>query len=892
MKFIIKFILFIFYINICAGQNLPLDFNAIENWPRITYMQISNNGKFVSYIVIRNEVLNLVISSTENYFKKDFSSTDSYLKNGKFSEDSRYFIFRKAKDTICILDLEDNKEIYLPQVMSFKISNNDNINWLAYQKADNTLLLTNLNTGKKQQFLNVADYVFNKKGNTLLLKMEPNISQSNTCELQWIDLSTNKVFKIWHGENPFSFVFDQSGLQVAFIAGSEKSEKTIWRYQKGMDSADLWVDSGIIEFSNRFEIRNDRLSFSPLGDKLFFNLYKKKTFDKLKPNGAMVDIWSYNDRFLQPAQLDNIESDDSRPFQTVIHKNSKKIIRLEDEEDEMSSGLNLNEGGNDNFILLENKVNSWESYRMPNERTNTYLVNTNDGSRKCIIEKLSFSLASFSPKGKYVYWYNPEKKAYFTYNIESGVTTNITDRMPSHIYDEAWDLATEPPTYGSGGWLANDEAILIYDRYDIWQIDPQGVKPPLNITNGYGRKNKTILRCINIENEQTSINKRTANILCGFNEENKQNGFFKVRLDSLGCDPELLIMSPHVYYFSSKFKTVELSDFLKKAKYTDTYLLTRMNSFEFPNLYTTKDFKEFQPVSDLAPQKKYNWLKSELVTWKTLDDRNAQGVLYKPQDFDPQKKYPIIFKLYETFSPGVNQFINPELSVGPMNIPFFVSQGYVVFCPDIHYIIGEPGQSAYNYVISAANMFKKKTWVDKIGLQGHSFGGWEVNYLITRTHLFAAAASAAGMSDLTSTASSLLQTLVGFTQVERGQPRMGVTLWQDSKRYIKNSPLYSADKIVTPLLIMHNKNDYGVVWSQGVGFFTALRRLNKVVWLLQYDNGGHVLHSYEDKCDYTTRLLQYFNHYLKGTPMPKWMLSGVPATEKGIVTGLELDTAH
>jgi dipeptidyl aminopeptidase/acylaminoacyl peptidase len=323
------------------------------------------------------------------------------------------------------------------------------------------------------------------------------------------------------------------------------------------------------------------------------------------------------------------------------------------------------------------------------------------------------------------------------------------------------------------------------------------------------------------------------------------------------------------------------------------YLLQKMNASTYPNLCVTGDFKSFHPVSDLAPERQVNWLTDELVHWKTFDGRSGEGILYKPADFDSIRKYPIIFYFYERLSDGLNNFIHPEWSNGTMNIPWFVSRGYLVCCPDIYYIAGDPGKGIYNYVVSAAMDLSRKSWVDsrRMGIQGHSWGGYEVNYLVTTTRLFAAAASTAGFTDIISNSGAAgMGNCAGHVYTEFGQLRMGVPLWDNPTAYIQNSPVFRADKITTPVLIMHNRQDPAVPWSQGVEFFTALRRLGKPCWMLQYDDGSHIIGG-SAAIDYTRRLTQFFDHYLKGVPAPKWMTEGVPARLKAVDSGLKIPSA-
>jgi len=273
------------------------------------------------------------------------------------------------------------------------------------------------------------------------------------------------------------------------------------------------------------------------------------------------------------------------------------------------------------------------------------------------------------------------------------------------------------------------------------------------------------------------------------------------------------------------------------------------------------------------------------------DGKISKGILYKPENFDPSKKYPLLLTYYEQRSDELYHYQPLEATGDAINIPWFVSRGYLVFVPDIHYRPGHTGESALNSVVAAARFLSKKPWVDgkRLGIQGHSFGGFETNYLVTHTVLFAAAAEAAGVSDMISGYDDF--TGNGKSKQfnsEMGQYRIRSNLWERPDLYLENSPVLKANLVTTPLLLMNNKNDGSVSWRQGLEFFTALRRLGKRAWLLQYDEGEHVV-SGKDAMDYTIRLTQFFDHYLKGAPPPKWMTVGVPASRKGIDTGLELD---
>jgi len=320
-----------------------------------------------------------------------------------------------------------------------------------------------------------------------------------------------------------------------------------------------------------------------------------------------------------------------------------------------------------------------------------------------------------------------------------------------------------------------------------------------------------------------------------------------------------------------------------KAACANVFVSVRMSPTQYPNLYVMDGAKHFHALTNLEPQKAYNWYTSELYHWKLDDGRINEGVLYKPENFDVHKKYPIIFYYYEQLSNQKNSFYQPSLTGNDINIPWFVSNGYLVFTPDIHYTIGHPGPSAYNSVVSAAKYLSQFPWVDghHMGIQGHSFGGFETNYIVTHTDLFAAANAGASVCNLT----DLYTKIGGQDYFEHSQGRMGATLWEKPEWYIENSPVFRADKMNTPLLLMHNEGDGSVPYTQAQEWVGALIREGKKVWLLSYDGEEHSIWKEDTRLDFTIRLCQFFDHFLKGAPMPRWMNEKV---ERYVNDGFEL----
>jgi dipeptidyl aminopeptidase/acylaminoacyl peptidase len=260
-----------------------------------------------------------------------------------------------------------------------------------------------------------------------------------------------------------------------------------------------------------------------------------------------------------------------------------------------------------------------------------------------------------------------------------------------------------------------------------------------------------------------------------------------------------------------------------------------------------------------------------------------KGLLLKPENFDSRKKYPMIVYIYERLSQGLHQFRNPGPGTS-INPTYYVSNGYLVYMPDIVYTIGYPGPSALNCVLPAVQAVVDKGFVneDAIGIQGHSWGGYQIAYMVTQTNRFKAAAPGAVVANMTSAYSGIRwgTGLPRQFQYERSQSRIGGSLWDYPLRYLDNSPIFRADRVETPLLMIHNDEDDAVPWYQGIEYFLALRRLGKPAFMFTYNGEKHGLRKRINQKDYTRRLQEFFDHYLKGAPAPEWMEKGIPYLQR------------
>ena len=751
------------------------------------------------------------------------------------------------------------------------------------------LSVKNLVTGKIIKFKLVSEYYFDKTGTKLLIETTkaPKDTLSKASVILY-NLQSDKIDTIMKGFNDAkNFVFNEDGQQLAFVAEGDSTAKSLqkfyklWYYNNGKDSAVLQADRntpGIIKGNTISE--NADLKFSKDGKKLFFGtatIIPAKDTTLVDFELARLDVWTYNDDYLQPQQLKQLQQELKRSFSAVAVPGQNTLVQLGTDS---SENISLLYEGNAAFVLAQstkgNRIASqWEGRTL----TNAFLINVNTG-KSLLISKNNIGKLTASPMGKYVYWYDAVKQNYFAYNTATSSVKNITEKIKIPLFDTENDVPDYANEIGVAGFTADDKYILVQDEYDIWKVDPTAVEAPVNMTNGFGRRNKTKFDYVNTDPEKRFINPTEKIMLRSQNKTNKNGGFYSVNVGEVK-DPLLLHSGAHS--FSAPLK----------AKDTEKYIFTQ-SDIVASELYVTDDFKLSKKLTDVAAQQKdYNWLSAELMRWKMFDGKMSEGLLFKPENFDPKKKYPVILYFYERNADLLYNYRAPAPSASTINIPYFASNGYLVFDPNIYYKKGEPGQSAYNSVVSAAKMLAKMPWVDsnRMAIQGQSWGGYQVAYLVTKTNMFRAAGAGAPVSNMTS-AYGGIRWGVGINrqfQYEKTQSRIGATLWQRPDLYIKNSPLFAADKIKTPLLLMHNDADGSVPWYQSIELFTAMKRLGKKVWLLEYNGEDHNLVERKNRKDLSVRLGQFFDYYLKDAPAADWIKKGVPATQKGINWGLEVN---
>lgn len=763
------------------------------------------------------------------------------------------------------------------------------------------LLLQNLYTGKQKTFKNVADYAFNKFGQKLVLRFTRSARDSNSKSAVAVyDIKQDKLDTVLRGGNDFKqFAFTEDGSKLAFVAERDTAAKALQKfyglyvYQHGKDSAELLLDKKSAGMQLGMTVsENGTISFSKTGNRLLFGIapiQSVKDTSLAEFELAKLDIWHYKDEYLQSQQLYNLQNELKRSFLTTFDFTRNKVIPLASPG--LPTVLASGEGDGERFVGMTDTGRRVQIQWTGNSLKDVYAIDPSTGQRTLVKRNVD-GYAYPSAGGRYILLYDNTTKGYFAWDGKS--LKNISAKITTSLSDEENDMPAYPDPYGIMGWHQNDSAVYIYDRYDVWKVDPTTAKSPERITSG--RAGKTSFRYLKVNNDERFIRTGQPLYFRVFDQQTKRSGIAEVR----GKGHPVLIAG----------LTNALFNNFMKARDAEAVIVSRENYTYSPDIYfadiSTRSTEKNSPwdkltatpqkLSALNPQQAdYNWGTAELYKWKTFNGKESTGILYKPEDFDPTKKYPMLIYFYEKVSDNLNAYTAPAPTPSRLNIPFFVSRGYLVFTPDISYTTGHPGKDAYNYIVSGAQALAKNTWVDakNIGIQGQSWGGYQVAYLITATNMFKAAWAGAPVVNMFS-AYGGIRWESGVNrqfQYEKTQSRIGATPWDRPDLYIENSPFFHLKKVKTPLVIMSNDADGAVPWYQGIEAFTALRRLGKPVWMLNYNGEAHNLVERRNRKDIQIREQQYFDWLLKGEKPAKWITEGVPAIKKGKDWGLELTPA-
>jgi dipeptidyl aminopeptidase/acylaminoacyl peptidase len=761
-------------------------------------------------------------------------------------------------------------------------------------EAGSDLVVMNLRTGTQRTLANVLDYQFSKKGYRLAVECAADAQDSvSQNRVYCLDLISDSLYLVSKGGNDFrQFSFSEDGRDLVFLAERDARPKElqkyyrVWHYRHGMDSASILVDRHTPGMPLGYApSEHATLSFSASGNRLFLGtapIQPAKDTSKIEIDLVKLDIWHYQEDYLQTQQLYNLTRDLQRNYLASYDFEQQKLIQLATPS--MPIVLLSKDGDGDRFYGLADS-----GYRLVSQWTgrtdrDIYWIDAQTGERKMITHDASMVIngSNVSPDGNALVWYDLKKRHYQLW--DGTRILDISKGVKFPLWDEENDVPDHPNPYGFVGWLEDGTGLVVYDRHDLWRLDTSSKKLPTRLTE-WGRETNTRLRLVRTNPVDKPWQQGQELIFRSFNQKSKSEQLLAgVWMGGKLMFHPITAVTPHT------FNAIQLSNRSGRLIYT------MENYRQAPDLFTRtigSKVVDEQKLSALNPQQaNYNWGTAELYNWTALNGKPASGVLYKPENFDPKKKYPLILYFYETHTDALHQYIPPTPTGSRLNISFFVSRGYVVCSPDIRYATGQPAQGAYDYVVSAAKSLSAKPWIDakNIGIQGQSWGGIQVAQLVTMTNIFKAAWSGAPVANMTSAYGGIRweSGLNRQFQYEKSQSRIGATLWERPDLYIKNSPLFHVPKIQTPMVIMANDADGAVPWYQGIELFTAMRRLNKPAWLLNYNGEAHNLRERKNQKDISIREQQFFDWLLKGGKPPRWITEGIPAINKGKDWGLEL----
>jgi dipeptidyl aminopeptidase/acylaminoacyl peptidase len=866
--FYISILLILISVHIHAQKPLITD-TSYKTWSSVSSGKISNDGNYVCYTVHNKPVgkNTVIISSTDKTW--EIQSTEFSSPN--FTEDSRYLFFKKGNDTLIQLKLKTKEIQTIPLCIRYELFNSPEGSWLIYSLKNiaNSLFICNLRTGNKFSMENVNQYIINENGIALVVKLKADNSSEET--MQWVDLHTGKSTVIYRGKDSSRHIFDPSGRRMAFLTDDRKNR--IWYYNKGSVLAVRMAGDSTEGILNKHEIETDAVwRFSKDGERLFFTQSPVNVRDVPKTDAPTV--WNYRDAFLvsRYKKMNNgadLKKGWNLSVLDIKDHHIRQLLKGTQTVDNGSFDTEKNDYLIVQSVFGSNDERPWNK----NSQTSYYLCNITNGEFQTVKENSEYGLEciELSPDNHFLVYYDPQQRNYFSYNIRSRKTENISQNLSSqlkhHFYDRQLSNKIRMGPGGISGWLSKTNRILIQGTYDLFLVDLENTTPALNLTQNIGEKNEIIFsisttgaRRIFLGNEDLFVG--------GVDANTKAYHIFQLNIKKGGFKK---LSETNSFYARPYAQTNKI----KKAKYADSYLIQLEKTNESANYFFTKDFKTIAPLSNNYPEKRYNWFTSERITYQDHQGNKCEGLLYKQENFDSTQKYPVIIQYYLETTDVASGYLSPDPSSVGINIPLLVSNGYLMFIPNIYQTIGRPGESALNSVLAGVDYLSKFEWVDsaRMGICGHSLGGYETNYIVTHSNRFAAAISESGISNWVGFYNEI-NWMVGLSAqayVKFGGGRMTNGLDEIPSDYSLNSPILATKNVKTPLLIMHNDGDLTVSVSHSLQLFVQLRSLQKPVWLVQYNGEDHIIQQEKNQIDFQVKVMGFFNHYLKGKAVPEWM---------------------
>ncbi|GIU28777.1 prolyl oligopeptidase family serine peptidase [Shewanella schlegeliana] len=815
---------------------------------------------------------------------------------------------KKLKSGLVLLDTSTGEEIRYERVKSFEF--NDKGTHLAIwfeaeepqkdeKPADNgqsvksdikvdkedkgtKVELVSLKSLKSITFKDVTALSFDKSGLNFALAI--NNIETNKHELRRVKLADNSA-SIVHSlkQQQFgSIALSNDGQYLAFTYGDAKVAPFGREYELALLSLE---NNQLVETPKSPDWTLNRyaqLRFSDDSQRLFFGrvpqvaqqleLAKYEQQDDLFNKDIITSnralrVWHGEDPRIKSHEVKQYKKEVKRTYLAVLHVKGNNLVQLADLEVPDVEVKQQQRYALASSDLPYRKMITWAGFYR-----DFYLVDLNTGQKIPLLTQQSSSEEpNLSPGEKFVSYYLHGNV--FLYEIAQDRRTNITKDLGVSFADEDHDYPSNAPSYGFGPWIRDDAGFLIYDKYDIWQVNPLS-NDTFKLTAGQGRKQQIQYRVTGLvqDKEYPSVLANDDKVLLhGYNDNTKGDGFYQVQIGVAGVTPLL----------EGDYKL----KLLARSKDAQTIVYSKEQYDQFPDLYTASVDAPQNAARQTHLDKQrdaFNWGQSELVQWTNGDGKLLDGVLIKPTNYVEGQRYPVLVYFYRFMSDRLHAFPQMKINHRP-NFAWYADNGYAIFLPDIRFEVGYPGETSVQALTSGVQHLIDIGVADPqaVGIQGHSWGGYQTAFAVTKTNIFKAAVTGAPVSNMTSAYSGIRHGsgLARQFQYETGQSRIGESLFKSPQKYIENSPVFYAERIKTPMMIMFGDKDDAVPWEQGVELYLAMRRAGKDVVFLQYQDEPHHLKKYPNKLDYSIRMMEYFDHYLKGLPAPKWLSEGEAYTE-------------
>ena len=875
--------LFLISDSLCASC-LEIDTSAYTCWQRVDDYSISKNGLWVKYRYVS------VGGEKEDmgkcyYFYNTRTGKTKIIKGIEYPEffaNGDWIHYTENNETISsMMNLLTNRKITWGQENTLEYSDESAL--VNYTRKDGSLVFWRLNSQDSIVYENIGNYRLLDKDRYILYIWK----SDDGYELRYGELFNPSRYKVIYHDSECllkSFNFDDNrGTFELNYTQSLPVGTQMWQFN-------LDGDVCLVADSRTWELPADlqkRLRYTHmLGNGVLWELdvlpenskMKKDIPSKHKDTSFELELWSWTDPVIQSVQnKSGYRKPKMKSDKYVYNTLTQKVVKV---CGGLYSGVRYQPGNEPRFVLLNDnsifqKRKDWQYI----ERKDFWLLNLQTGEKYCFAKEQT-KQAVWSPDGKYVVFYDDIKKAWFRINPDNFLKENISAAIGYPVHNEQNDYPIPAAPYGLVGWSNDNRFAYLYDRFDIWRVDMNDLSQPVCITSGWGRKKGIVLRFFNVHSsERLKIDESKPLSLEMLELKTRNEGIGQIsRNGQVKKD----------YFGPFALQARDISGDGHKIVYV------RQSFEEGCNVWVYDvQAHEMKKISDVNPNHNgFPWGKVKMVEWTNGAGKQNLGLLYLPYGFDATKKYPVIVDYYETHAQEMHMSMIPGLSSALLDIPTFLSHGYIIFRPDVYFTLGEPAQSVYNAVVSGVKYLINEGIADPnhIGIQGHSWSGCTVSQLITMTDLFCCANINAGVVNLVE-AYTALRIGSGETRMvmyEDWQCRMGKNLWDAKDAYIRNSSILNADKINIPVLIMHNDQDEAVEYHEGRNLFLALRRLQKPVWLLNYKGEGHFIDNIDAQFDWSLRMMQFFNHYLKDAPAPRWMVEGININERGFDRKYEL----